>query len=296
MAEETGGTEGAEEREDTEGPAISYPSSGGPETSDSLRTFGAVVQALREHAGLSRQELGKLVGFSKHTVASYEMGRRMPDSTFVERAEPVLGNTGALRRGVKHLARQPGFAVWFRQWARMEAAALSLCTYECRMIPGLLQTEAYGRVMFRDLVPPLSDDQIEVHWAARADRQRLLQDRPNTGFSFILDEHTLIRRTGGADVMRELIDHLTDMSERRNVEIQVLPLATGVHPGLIGPMQLLETPENQWFGYSEGQETGQLIADPKVVSILQQRYAKLRSQALTPEDSRGLLERLRGQL
>ena len=51
-------------------------------------------------------------------------------------------------------------------------------------------------------------------------------------------------------------------------------------------MQLLETPENQWFGYSEGQENGRLISDPKEISRLHQRYAKLRSQALTPEDSR----------
>ncbi|MDB1088672.1 helix-turn-helix transcriptional regulator [Streptomyces sp. ACA25] len=39
-----------------------------PHPSDSLRTFGAVVQALREHAGLSRTELGTHVRFSKHTV------------------------------------------------------------------------------------------------------------------------------------------------------------------------------------------------------------------------------------
>ncbi|MFF4867280.1 hypothetical protein ACFY3J_37605 [Streptomyces sp. NPDC001231] len=37
---------------------------------DSLRTFGAVVQALREHAGLSRVEFGELVRLSKHTVKS----------------------------------------------------------------------------------------------------------------------------------------------------------------------------------------------------------------------------------
>jgi hypothetical protein len=29
-----------------------------PDPSDSLRTFGAVVQALREHAGLGREEFG----------------------------------------------------------------------------------------------------------------------------------------------------------------------------------------------------------------------------------------------
>lgn len=65
-----------------------------PDPSDSLRTFGAVVQALREHAGFSRVEFGTLVRYSKYTVESVELGRRMPDERFVERAEEALGGTG----------------------------------------------------------------------------------------------------------------------------------------------------------------------------------------------------------
>ncbi|MFI1963833.1 Scr1 family TA system antitoxin-like transcriptional regulator [Streptomyces pathocidini] len=279
------------------GAAGGWPSSGGePESSDSLRTFGAVVQALREHAGLSRREFAALVRFSQHTVASIEQGRRMPDHAFVERAEEVLGNTGALRRAVRHLARQPGLASWFRHWARLEAVAITLYTYECRLIPGLLQTEAYARTLFDNRLPPLSDEDIQAQIAARSERQRLLTERPHTAFSFILDEHLFLRRTGGAEVTRELIDHVLELAARRNIEIQIMPLTEGTHPGLNGPMQLLETPQNHWFAYCEGQETGQLVADPKTVSILQLRYAKLRSQALTPQDSAGLLKQMRGAL
>lgn len=90
---------------------------GEPESSDSMRTFGAVLQALREHSGLSREEFGDLVGFSKHTVASAELGRRMPDLVLVERGEEATGNTGTLRKSFPKLARQPGLAAWFRQWA-----------------------------------------------------------------------------------------------------------------------------------------------------------------------------------
>ncbi|MDO0915247.1 helix-turn-helix transcriptional regulator [Streptomyces sp. DT2A-34] len=269
---------------------------GEPESSDSLRTFGAVVQALREHAGLSREEFGDQVGLSKHTVASIELGRRMPDPTFAERAEAVLGNTGALRKAALHLARQPGLAAWFRRWAQLEATAITLYTYECRMAPGLLQTEPYSRAMAVDHVPPLDDTQIEERWAARADRQRLLRERPNTAFSFIIEEHVFLRRTGGVEVTRELIDHVLELAALRNVEIQVMPLVQQSHSGLQGPLQLLETPENKWYAYIEGQESGQLIIDPKVVSVLQRRYARMRSQALSMEDTVSLLQRMRGDL
>ncbi|MFF8318602.1 Scr1 family TA system antitoxin-like transcriptional regulator [Streptomyces bobili] len=270
--------------------------SGEPETSDSLRTFGAVVQALREFNGLSREEFGALVGFSKHTVASVELGRRMPDVDFVEAAERVLGNTGALRRAVEHLVRQPGLAAWFRRWASMEKLAITLCTYECRMIPGLLQTEAYARQLFVDELPPLSDEQIEANWAARVERQKLLLLRPNTAFGFIIEEHVLLRQTGGAQASLGAIEHLLGMGELRNIEIQIMPLVRKAHAGLHGSMQLLETPKHKWFAYMEAPETGQLVSDPKAISVLQQRYARMRSQALSIEDSVSLLHRMRGEL
>ncbi|MFJ2391676.1 Scr1 family TA system antitoxin-like transcriptional regulator [Streptomyces sp. NPDC087843] len=269
---------------------------GEPESSDSLRTFGAVVQALREHAGLSREEFGERVRFSKHTVASVELGRRMPDPTFVERAEAALGNTGALRKAAGHLARQPGLAAWFRQWARLEATAITLYTYECRLIPGLLQTEAYARTLFTNQLPPLDDAQIEAQWVARAERQRLLRERPNTAFGFILEEGLLLRRTGGVEVTRGLIDHVLEIAQLRNVEIQVMPQVRETHAGLDGPMQLLETAENTWFAYCEGQRGGLLIPDLKEISVLQRRYARMRSQALAITDSLSLLEQMRGAL
>jgi transcriptional regulator with XRE-family HTH domain len=266
------------------------------ESSDSLRTFGAMVQGLREHAGLSREEFAELVRFSKHTVASVELGRRMPDAAFVDRAEEVFGNTGALRKAAAHLVRQPGLASWFRRWAQLEGTAITLYTYECRLIPGLLQTEAYARSLFMNQLPPLEDAQVEVQWQARAERQRLLRERPNTAFSFLLEEHLFRRRTGGADVTRELLDHMLVVAELRNVEIQIMPTEQATHAGLDGPMQLLETPDIKWFAYCEGQRGGLFVSDVKEISVLQGRYARMRSQALTLDDSMSLLRQMQGEL
>ncbi|PKA34302.1 helix-turn-helix transcriptional regulator [Streptomyces albidoflavus] len=270
------------------------PAGGEPEPSDSLRTFGAVVQALREHTGLAREEFAARVGYSRHTVASIEQGRRMPDLDFVERAESALGDTGALRRAAPHLTRRPGLASWFRRWARLEGEAVTLWTYECRVIPGLLQTEAYARAVTA-AVPPVKDaQQVDQLVRARLERQRLFDRRPPIAFSFIVEQSLLERGTGGPEVTRELLDHLLERSTQFNVDLQIMPLHQPDHAGFDGPLMLLESPENKWFGYAEGQRGGMLIADPKEVSITLQRYAKLRSQALTPDDSRSLLKRLRG--
>ncbi|RFU82798.1 XRE family transcriptional regulator [Streptomyces triticagri] len=268
-----------------------------PGPSDSLRTFGAVVQALREHAGLSRAGFAERVRFSKHTVESVELGRRMPDGAFVERAEEVLGDTGALRKAARHLSRgEAGLATWFRRWARLERVAVSLCTYECRLVPGLLQSEDYARAVFHNSVPPLSDRQLEAQVTARLDRQKMLADRPNVPFSFIVEEHIFRRGLGGRAVTRGLLDHVLELSAPRNVTLQVMPVDVEFHACLDGPVQLLETPECRRLAYSEGQQNGRLISGAKEVSLLCQCYGTLRSQALNPKESRALLERLRGEL
>ncbi|QKZ23284.1 helix-turn-helix domain-containing protein [Streptomyces chartreusis] len=268
-----------------------------PDPSDSLRTFGAVVQALREHAGLSRVDFAERVRFSKHTVESVELGRRMPDEAFVERAEEATGNTGALRKAARYLTRgEAGLAAWFRRWARLEKVAVSLCTYECRLVPGLLQSEAYARTVFEGTVPVAPDGQLDDFMAKRMERQRMLFERQTTPFSFIVEEHVFRRRFGGVEQMRGLFDHVLELSAPRNVTLQIVPLEAGMHACLDGPLQLLETPKGQRLAYSEGQQNGRLISDVKEVSLLYQRYDTLRSQALNSKDSRGLLERLRGEL
>ncbi|MBO0914573.1 helix-turn-helix domain-containing protein [Streptomyces laculatispora] len=268
-----------------------------PHPSDSLRTFGAVVQALREHAGLSRAELADRVRYSKHTVESVELGRRMPDEAFVERAEVALGNTGAIRKAARHLSRgEAGLAAWFRKWARLEREAASLCTYECRLVPGLLQSEGYARAVFDNSIPLLTDRQTEEQVAARMERQVRVRESLTVPFSFIVEEAVFRRGLGGPQVQAGMLDHVLDLTAPRNVTLQVVPLELEFHGCLDGPVQLLETRQGRRLGYSEGQQNGRLISETREVSLLFRRYDTLRSQALNPKESRGLLERLRGEL
>ncbi|WP_438828261.1 DUF5753 domain-containing protein [Streptomyces mirabilis] len=191
---------------------------------------------------------------------------------------------------------EQGLAAWFRRWARLERVAVSLCTYECRLVPGLLQSEGYARAAFDNSVPPLSDDQKEAQVAARMQRQELIRSRPNTSFSFVMEEYIARRRLGGTDVARGQLDHILAFAELRNVTVQIMPIDSECHAGLDGPLALLETPDGKRLAYSEGQKNGRLIVDVTEAAVLHQRYATLRSQALSPLDSVGLLKRLRGAL
>jgi transcriptional regulator with XRE-family HTH domain len=269
-----------------------------PEMSDSLKTFGAVLKVLREEARLTQEEFAPRVQYSPHYIAKIEQGKRFPPRDLIERSEEVLGPTAArvLAAAARSLTRKAGLASWFRQWAAIEEEAVSLYAYECRVIPGLLQPESYVRAVFGSRLPPLTDEQLDGQVAARLERQRLLTDKGNTAFGFVIEQSLVERRTGGVEVTRCLIDHLLDRAQLRNLELQLMPLQQMAHAGLDGTLYLAETPENQWVGYSEGHDSSSLITHPKQVSSMLQRYGKMRSQALSPEASTNLLEQLRGAL
>ncbi|MGW8601592.1 helix-turn-helix domain-containing protein [Streptomyces sp. NPDC055893] len=267
-----------------------------PETSESLKAFGEVVKAFRKRAGLTQEQFAPLVGYSVPMVASIEQGRRLPSKEFVDRTEEVLDSFDVIRAAAKHLTRKAGLAKWFEAWAELEPLAVTLYTFEPRLAPRLLQTTAYARTLFEKQLPAMSDDRIESNLVARMERTHILTDRPESIFSFVIEEHALRRQVATPEVVREQIDNIIELGERRNIDIQIMPRSRGHHAGLDGPLCLLETGENTWYAYSEGQGTGQLISDPKVVSVLHQRYARMRTQALSVEATVGLLREIRGAL
>lgn len=70
-------------------------SNGEHDLSDSLKTFGAVLKALREEARLTQEGFAQRVQYSAAYVAKIEQGKRFPSSDLPSRAEPALGEAAA---------------------------------------------------------------------------------------------------------------------------------------------------------------------------------------------------------
>lgn len=268
------------------------------EASDSLKTFGAVLKALRDEANMTQEEFAPQVKYSAHYIAKIEQGKRFPPRDLIERCETVLGPVAGrvLTAAARSLTRKVGLASWFRQWAGIEEEAVSLYAYECRVIPGLLQPESYIRSIFERHLPPLSEEQAERQVAARLARQSLLAERPNTSFCFIIEQALLVRQLGGRDVTKHLLEHLLTQGKRWNVEILIMPSKQEDHSGFEGPLYLAERVDNRWVGYVEGHGSSILVTDAKAASSMLQRYGKMRSQALSQQASVSLMEQMRGAL
>ncbi|WP_308119309.1 DUF5753 domain-containing protein [Streptomyces sp. JJ38] len=224
-----------------------------------------------------------------------EQGRRAAKSAFTEAAERVLNAGGALwaLQEEVELAKLPSF---FQDMAKYELEAVSRFAYEPQLIPGLLQTEPYAEAVFAGHVPTLEEEVLERHLEARMERQKLLTRTPLIQFHFVLWEPALRNPVGGVATLKEQLRHLLKVMELPNVGVQVVPATSGMHPGLNGPMVLVETAERRRIAYLESQDSGFVLTDPQTVSDFGLRYAELRSRALNFEESARLIERVAGEL
>ncbi|MEU0397576.1 helix-turn-helix transcriptional regulator [Streptomyces sp. NPDC006208] len=260
-----------------------------------MRLVGALVARFRETAALTQRELADRICVHAETVASIEQGRRPLKPDLAELLDGVLGTKGALGTAVANMPEIDLIPAWAEQYMDLEREAIALSWFENQVLPGLLQTERYARAVFRSKVPILSEDEITAQVAARLERQEILHRKVPPMASFIISEAIVRDRLGGDEVYVETLGHLRVCAGLPGITLQVMPLGRHTHAGLNGPFILLETPDHQHLAYTETQRGSQLVTDPNEVSILAQKYAMLRTQALNPEETKGLLGRLVGE-
>ncbi|MEV8602413.1 helix-turn-helix transcriptional regulator [Streptomyces griseoviridis] len=259
-----------------------------------LRVFGRQLKLFRERAGLDRAGLGSLTGYSASTIASFEQARRIPPPKFIDQADEVLGAGGVLSASKEEVARAQ-YPAFFRDAARLEAEAVVLHVYATQAVPGLLQAEDYARAVFAMWRPQLDAEVIEQRLVARLARQEIFDRRPAPHLSFVIEEAVLRRPLGGMAVWRGQLEQILLIEERRNVEIQVMPLSRQEHAGLAGPFNLMEMKDGRRIAYTEVQGDSRVHAERQKVRELERTYGTLRAQAYTPAESRGLIEKLLGE-
>ncbi|MGW1111367.1 Scr1 family TA system antitoxin-like transcriptional regulator, partial [Streptomyces albidoflavus] len=93
---------------------------------------------------------------------------------------------------------------------------------------------------------------------------------------------------------REQLAKLREYADLDFISLQIMPTNVRTHPAVDGPIVLIETPDHDHIAYIEGQRVSFLVDDPDEVSIMQQKYGMLRSQALSVDASKALLDELLG--
>ncbi|MFF7858123.1 Scr1 family TA system antitoxin-like transcriptional regulator [Streptomyces sp. NPDC007904] len=257
-----------------------------------MRTVARQLKLWREAAGLTQAEFGAAIRYGEELVSSVERGRRIPRPEYLDEVLGAGGKIAALKQDVAEV-RYPKKV---RDLKKLEAEAVELGAYNNSVIHGLLQTGDYARAVFDAHRPALTEDEVEQQVAARLARQEILD--PMTGrhvFSLVQCESTLRRPMGGRMVMRQQLERLLEVAQLRNVDLQVLPLDREVNSGTGGSFRLLKLKGGTTVAFSESPLSSRVTADPRETTVLDIRYGVLRAQALSPQDSLPLIEKVLGE-
>ncbi|MFJ5226157.1 helix-turn-helix domain-containing protein [Streptomyces sp. NPDC088400] len=260
-----------------------------------VAAVGRQIKLWRTAAGLSQAEFGAAIGYGENQVYKVEAGSRIPRPEFLERADEVLGAGGKIA-AMKQDVAEARYPKKVRGVKKLEDEAVELLAYNNSVIEGLLQTEEYAAAVFGNRRPPFSGEEVDRRMAGRTARKQILgESTVRHLFSFVQCEATLRRAIGGRMVLRRQLEHLLEVGQLRNVDLQVLPLSCAENSGLGGSFRLLRLKEGTTIGLNEIQLLSRVISDPKEVQILDMRYGVLRAQALTPRESLAFIEKLLGE-
>ncbi|MER6912533.1 helix-turn-helix transcriptional regulator [Streptomyces sp. NPDC000594] len=247
--------------------------------------FGAKMRERREGKGWSLEALSGKVQVSRSQLARIETAEQMIPPELPPKLD-TLFEAGKEFRDLFGVARNEIHPDRFKRLMELEGRAVVIKEYSPQIVPGMLQTEAYARVLFTIGNPMAKPEEIEKLVAARLDRQARLLREGGPEYAVILDEAVLRRPCGSPAVMREQLKYLLECALKRpSISIQVIPFSHGNHSLVGGLLSLCTLEGGQQVAYEESITTGTLLEDKEVVMERVRRYDRLSAAALPPKMS-----------
>ncbi|MGW2541358.1 helix-turn-helix domain-containing protein [Kitasatospora sp. NPDC001574] len=176
---------------------------------------------------------------------------------------------------------------WFRAYVGFETDATKIVTYQCELVPGLLQTETYARHVIRAMNPTESTEEVERRVALRMDRQHILNRQDPPQFWAIIGEAVIRRPVGNGPAMAAQLRHLALMAdEKPNITIQVLPFSAGAHAAMGASFSVLSFSDIPGsVAYSEATTSSTYTERPAEVARHEDTFLRLMASSVQPEKS-----------
>jgi transcriptional regulator with XRE-family HTH domain len=254
--------------------------------------FAAEMRRKREKAGLSMDQVGDQLGYSRQQIGNFEAGQAGPNAALAKGLDRLYGTDGIFSE-LWHLIEGDAIPFWFRNFPGLERQAADMRIFESQVITGLLQTEDYARELLRATQP---SGPIDEQVAARMARQEILAGDDHPWLWVVFDEPVIRRVVGTRSIMKAQFKRLLEAAEHPKMSIRVLPIACGAHAGLDGSFILLKMEEGKEVLWVEGTTGGQAIEARDRVNEAAVRYDLIRDNALPVEDSMALIAKTTEQL
>lgn len=259
------------------------------------------LAARRRELGLSQEQLAQEVHVATGTYARWERGEATPLVGFRPRlAERLRVSLTELDVWLSDSADASVEVVRLRAqhsvYVSMEQSASKLTAYEPHYFHGLLQTSDYAHALAQESAHQSGDsDEARRYVEQRMNRQAALtRAHAPLELRVIVSEAALWTNVGGPTTMQTQLEHVAHLLERPNVNVRILPFASGPHPATRGAFAFLSFPWGPSPGvvYLESYIGGASYMEaPDEIERFSALYERLSRRVLSEEESIDLLRR-----
>ena len=250
---------------------------------NSAQRAGRILRMLREESGKTQADVAKEAHCSTSLISYLESGQKGAHADTlaaigeaIRHREVVIELSGFTTSG--------GYAT-AEILASYEAEASKIHDWEPRICPGLLQTAAYARAVACAALPLASENEREEVISKRIERQAVWKRETQPWSWFVIDEAVLYRAHGGKEVMRDQLINLETHADAPNIFVQIMPFSAVRHPGLEGPLRIMEFFDKPAQWYTESWSSGKMTDGKDEVSAAMAKFDLIRASALSPEQS-----------
>jgi transcriptional regulator with XRE-family HTH domain len=268
------------------------------------RRLGGTLRTYRKNAGLSLDRVAQEMGWDNSKLSRIETAKSRIRPQDIEPLLKLYDVTDPeVVTALEGLAKDAGKQGWwqaygdvvalsYKDFLTLESDAESVRVYSPNLIPGLLQTGAYAREIIAAIGTNRSPEEVIALAEVRKMRQAILT-KPHGPLKFwaVIHEAALHQRFAAQpSLMRDQLRHLLDMADLPNITIQIMPLNSTPHPGMLGLFEVVRFPQ-PWptVVMVENIRGGHFVEGIEDVQLFETAFDRVVAAALPVDDSRAII-------
>ncbi|GHG29030.1 transcriptional regulator [Amycolatopsis bullii] len=244
------------------------------------------------------RELARALEVDPRLLSQWELGIRVPPIEEVARILGYLRVDRVVTSRILDLVRHARELNWLDSNPSDLPAALTavmqcertaslITNWSPLIIPGLLQTPDYARVLLS--ASDIKAEDVDARLVARLKRQRILSGYEPVRLNAIISEMAIREVVGDADIMSDQIDHLLRLAVTSNISVRIVPADVEYHPGKNGMFALFDFPSEPSIVFIEHHHACAFVNELEATVRYQKLVKLLQDKALTEDASRDLL-------
>jgi Domain of unknown function (DUF5753)/Helix-turn-helix domain len=266
------------------------------------RRLARLLTEARENTGYTANNVCDILNWGRGKVGRFEANQwKRPEMSDIRDLVRIYELPDSGREEIEELAVKARARAWWRDVADIfdsefpgyENDATTIHVFMPLILPGLLQVPAYTEALLHAGPRPPAWRRKSLE--ARLRRQEILDRADGTApkFSAVITEASLLYRWGAREDRRQQIEHLVDLSARRNLDLRIQRFQDGPPAGIVSMVNI--------FGFRDDEPSMVFLETDYAIEEVSKRdavdrytesFERASDAALEPADTTGYLEHL----